>query len=99
MKGDIQEYVERYLHCQVSKIKQIKNPGLLQQLKILNSNFELINISNISHFNIQSWYTSIFMIVYQLIKMVLFIPTMTTLITYGIVNLFIKMSLKFMDRH
>jgi hypothetical protein len=44
MKNDIKNYVERCLKCQVSKIEQVKNPGLLQPLTIPNLKFELIGM-------------------------------------------------------
>jgi hypothetical protein len=44
MKSDIKNYVERCLKCQVSKIEQVKNPGLLQPLGVPNLKFESISM-------------------------------------------------------
>jgi hypothetical protein len=40
MKSGIKNYVERCLKCQVLKIEQVKNPGLLQPLGVPNLKFE-----------------------------------------------------------
>ena len=44
MKRDIKLYVERCFKCQVSKIEQVKNPGLLKPLDVPNLKFESISM-------------------------------------------------------
>ena len=44
MTNDIKEYIQRCIKCQVSKSKQMKNPGLLQPLGILSMRFESVSI-------------------------------------------------------
>ena len=85
MKRDIKLYVERCFKCQVSKIEQVKNPGLLKPLDVPNLKFESISMDFIVRLpKTQTGFDSILVVVDQLTKRALFIPTVTTVTTSGV---------------
>lgn len=91
MKGDIKSYVERCLTCQVSKVEQVKTPGLLQPLGVPNLKFESISMDFIVALpKTQAGFDSIFVVVDRLTKIAHFIPTVTTVTASGVADIFMK---------
>ena len=91
MKRVIRQYVERFFHSQVSTIKHIKKPLLLQPHEVPNSKFESMSMDFIMSLpNPQSGYDTIFVIVNCLTKITQFKPTVTIAATSCVVNLFMK---------
>jgi hypothetical protein len=91
MKRDIKLYVERCFKCQVSKIEQVKNPGLLKPLDVPNLKFESISMDFIVRLpKTQTGFDSILVVVDRLTKRALFIPTVTTVTASGVADLFMK---------
>jgi hypothetical protein len=96
MKSDIKSYVERCLKCQVSKIEQIKNPGLLQSLGVSNLKFESIRMDFIVGLpKTQVRFDSIFVVVDQLTKIAHFIPTILIVTASRVAELFMRNVFKF----
>jgi hypothetical protein len=96
MKSDIKNYVERCLKCQVSKIEQVKNLGLLQPLGIPNLKFESISMDFIVGLpKTQAGYDSILVVVDRLTKIAHFIPMVSTVTASGVAELFMRNVLKF----
>ena len=95
MKKDIKEYVERYLKYQKSKVEQVKDPGLLQPLGVLNLKFESINMDFIVGLpKTQNNFDCIIVVVDRLTKIAHFIPTITIVTAYGVAELFIRENFK-----
>ena len=91
MKRDVKEYVERCLKCQVSKSEQVKNPGLLQPLSVPNLKFESVSMDFIVGLpKTRSNFDSIMVVVVRVTKIAHFIPTVTTVTAYRIVELFMR---------
>jgi hypothetical protein len=96
MKGDIKNYVERCLKCQVLKIEQVKNPGLLQPLGVPNLKFESISMDFIVGLpKTQAGFDNILVVVDRLTKIVHFIPTVSTVTASGVAELFMRNVFKF----
>jgi hypothetical protein len=96
MKADIKNYVERCLKCQVSKIEQVKNPGLLQQLGIPNLKFESISRDFIVGLpKTQAGFDSILVVDDWLTKIAHFIPTVSNVTASGVAELFMRNVFKF----
>ena len=92
---NIKEYVERCLKCQTSKARQLKDPGLLQPLGVPNLKFESINMNFIVSLpKMESKFDSIMVVVDMLTKIAHFIPTVTTITAYGVVEFFMRKMLK-----
>jgi len=91
MKKDIKDYVGRYLKCQISKIELIKSHGFLQPLGVLNLKWESITMDFIVSLPRTSiGYDSIFVVVDRLTKFARFIPTIITITTSNVAELFMK---------
>ncbi len=91
MKKDVKDYVDRCLKCQVSKSEQVKNPGLLQPLRVPNLKFESVSMDFIVGLpKTRSNFDSIMVVVDRLTKIAHFIPTITTVTAYGVAELFMR---------
>jgi hypothetical protein len=96
MKSGIKNYVERCLKCQVSKIEEVKSPGLLQPLGVPKLKFESISMDFIVGLpKTQAGFDSILVVVDRLTKIAHFIPMVSTISTSRIVELFMKNVFKF----
>ena len=74
-----------------SKTEQVKDLGLLQPLGIPNLKFESISMNFIVRLpKIQNNFDSIMVVVNRLIKNTHFIPTVSTVIAYGVAELFMR---------
>lgn len=91
MKKNIKEYDERCLKCEVFKFIQMKFLGLLQQLDVPNLKFKSFSMDFIIGLpKIQNNFDYIMMVMDRLTKIAYFIPTVITIIIYGVIELFMS---------
>ncbi|MBW0541254.1 hypothetical protein O181_080969 [Austropuccinia psidii MF-1] len=86
----INDYVSSCQQCSRNKNIHHKNFGLLKPLPIPNGPWICLSMDFITQFSLSNYFDSILVIVDRLSKMAVFIPTMASIISLDLAQIFIK---------